>query len=73
MFSSFVLVLLQDEFDTYRTTFYMTSVSDQSFLFIIKTKSLFDVCFGSIQNQSNTLKKLPKTCQNVNSAISHLW
>ena len=62
---SFVIVLLQDEFDTYRTTLYPISISRQSFLFLMKTKSLSDTCFGSIQYRSNTLKKQPKTCQKL--------
>ena len=37
---SFVIVLLQDEFDTYRAIFYPISISGWSFLFLIKTKSL---------------------------------
>ena len=42
---SFVIVLLQDEFDTYRTTLYPLSISRQSFLFLMKTKGLSDMCF----------------------------
>ena len=60
---SFVIVLIQDEFDTNRTTFYPISISGRSFLFLMKAKSLSDTCFGSIQNLSDPLKKKPKTCQ----------
>ena len=46
---SFVIVLPQDEFDIYRTTFYLISISWVFFLFLMKT-SLSDTCFKSIQN-----------------------
>ena len=60
---SFVIVLLQDEFDAYCTTFYPISISGLSFLFPMKAKRLSDTCFGSTQNRSDTLKKKLKTCQ----------
>ena len=62
MVFSFVIVLLRAEFDTFRTTFYLISILDRSFLFLMKT-CLSDTCFGSIQNRSDALKKKPKTCQ----------
>ena len=53
------MVLLQDQFDAYRTTYYPICI-----------KGLSDVCFGSIQYWSNMLKKQLKLVKNVNSANS---
>ena len=46
-----------------RSTFYPISLLSLSFLFKIKTISLFDTCFVSIEYQSDMFKKQPKTCQ----------
>ena len=71
---SFAIVLLQEEFNTYRTTFYPISISGGSFFFLMKTKSLSDKCFESVQNRSDTLKTCSlKLAKNVNSANSHVW
>ena len=61
---SFVIVLIQDEFDIYRTTSYPVCISGWSL-----RKSLSDTCFGSIQYQSECWKSSLKLVKNASSAI----
>ena len=54
---SLAIVLLQDEFDTYRTTFYPECISSRSIMFLMETKGLSDTCFGSDPISTRYVKK----------------